>query len=111
MFPLSLPAEIGCPLLTAAQHVSKLAPWEFMSDLELLGLRDDATGELYVASILGTLGTMFAVVGYRNENGLRSIQNIVASREMGPQALEEMDCLKVEWCRKGELQKNDLETP
>jgi hypothetical protein len=83
-----------------------------MSDLEIIGMRDDATGELYIASILGTLGTMFAVVIYRNDAGLRWIHEMVSSRtQPDPQSLlEGMDCLKVEWCRKGELLKSDLQT-
>src|SRR5436190_1548345 len=111
LFPPSLRPEISQPLLAACDLIASIAPWEFMSDLEIIGMRDEATGELYVASILGTLGTMFAVVIYRHDAGHRWIRNIIASREApGPETLEDMDCLKVEWCRKNELQKSDLDT-
>jgi hypothetical protein len=82
-----------------------------MSDLELIGMRDDARN-LYVASVLGCLGTLFAVVIYRNAAGLRGIHEIATTREPADaqQMFESMDYLKVEWCRKGELQKSDLRT-
>ncbi|HEY5914716.1 MAG TPA: hypothetical protein VJA21_29345 [Verrucomicrobiae bacterium] len=112
LFPASLSPEVSRPLLAEAERIARVAPWEFMSDLELLGMRDEATGRLHVASILGTLGTMFAVVIYRNDAGLRWIHDMATNRRVpDPDAgLEDMDCLKIEWCRKKELQKSDLNT-
>lgn len=83
-----------------------------MSDLELVGMRDDATGKLHIASVLGTLGTVFAVVIYRNDPGLRCVYEIVSTRSQ-PESrdmFEGLDYLKIEWCRKGELRKPDLQT-
>ena len=57
LFPPFLSHDVARSLLAAAERIAVAAPWEFMSDLEIIGLRDDATGELYIASILGTLGT------------------------------------------------------
>jgi len=83
-----------------------------MSDLELLGMREEGTGGLHVASILGTLGTMFAVICYRNDTGLRWIHRAVSTRTPieGPKGMEEMDFLKVDFCLKGELQPPDRQT-
>jgi hypothetical protein len=110
--PAGLPAEIGRPLIEAAQSVEAVAPWEFMSDLEVIGLREESTGELHLASILGGMGTLFAVVIYRHDAGLRWIHNVLMDRTApDPSAgLEDMDFLKVEWTTKRELQKPDLVT-
>ena len=65
-----------------------------------------------MASILGTLGTMFAVICYRNDTGLRWIHRAVSTRTPieGPKGMEEMDFLKVDFCLKGELQPPDRQT-
>jgi hypothetical protein len=99
-------------MLAVAERIFEIAPWEFMSDLELLGLRDDTSGKLHAGSILGTLGTMFAVMLYRNDAGLRSIHDLVSSRVVpeSDDSLEGLDYLKIEWCHKGELQKHDRAT-
>ena len=112
LFPPSLKSEIAQPLTAVAERICQAAPWKYMSDLELIGMRDDASGNLFVASILGTLGTMFAVVVYRNGPGLRSIHELATTRRAldNDLALETMDCLKVEWCLKKDLHKGDLET-
>jgi hypothetical protein len=84
-----------------------------MSDLHLIGLRDETSGELQVASILGALKQVFAVLIYRNEVGLRWIHKMSTIGRATPdhdEGLETMDYLKVEWVRKGELRKTDRET-
>ena len=55
---------------------------------------------------------MFAVVIYRNDSGLRCVHELASTRaQPEPQTMfEGMDYLKVEWCRKSELQKPDLKT-
>ncbi len=55
---------------------------------------------------------MFAVVIYRNDDGLRGNHEIATNHfEADPQTLFEcMDYLKVEWCPKKELRKPDLQT-
>jgi hypothetical protein len=108
--PPALPKDVVQRLLEAAARVGAYKPWEFMSDLELIGLREEATGELHVASVLGTLGTMFAVVIYRHDTGLRWIKNIAVTRAIpdSDEGLENLDHLKVEWTVKRELKEPDL---
>ncbi len=111
-WPAGLSPQIATPLVQAAGRVAALKPWEYMSDLYLIGLRDDNTRELQVASVLGTLREVFAVVIYRNAAGLRWIHAMAT--EHGPcdpdAQLEALDFLKVEWTGKRELKKTDSET-
>lgn len=53
IFPAPLTPDIARPLLAAAERIDCLEPWTFTSDLELIGMREEATGKLHVASILG----------------------------------------------------------
>ncbi len=111
--PPGLPAEVARPLLAVAERIRPLAPWKRMLDSHLIGLRDDASGELQIASVLGTLGTMFAIIIYRHEGGLRWIHQMATAgeAEIDPDiSVVGLDYLKVEWIRKGELTKPDLET-
>jgi hypothetical protein len=112
LFPPPLSAEVSQPLLSVADAIARIAPWKFMSDLELMGLRDEKTGELFIATILGTLGTMFAVVIYRNDEGLRLMHQMATERGApdSEECMELTDCLKVEWCPRKELHKSDLKT-
>jgi len=79
ILPRGLAAEIGRPLVNLAQRVAWLEPWESMSDLHLIGLRDEATSELQVASILGSLRQVFAVLIYRCDAGLRWIYHLATT--------------------------------
>lgn len=112
VMPPGLPAEVARPLVQAAERVADLKPWEFMSDLHLIGVRDETTGELLVASVLGALREVFAVVFYRGEVGKRWILKMATEPiDSDPEGiLEAMDFLKVEWTTKKELQPPDRET-
>ncbi|HYG35306.1 MAG TPA: hypothetical protein VEC99_11005, partial [Clostridia bacterium] len=113
LLPPGLPAEIGRPLLATAERIAQLKPWETMSDLHLIGLRVEGTGELQVASILGALRQVFAIVIYRHDAGLRWIHEIATTGQPPSErdsTLESLDYLKIEWAPKRELRKPDLDT-
>jgi hypothetical protein len=110
--PPGLPAELARPLVAASARVAELKPWEFMSDLHLVGVRDATTGELHVASVMGALRQVFGVIFYRRVLGLRYIHKM-ATEPSGPDpeaAIEALDYLQVEWTSKRELRRTDQET-
>jgi len=76
-----------------------------MCDTDLVGVRDERTGELRVVSVLGALKKVFAVVLYRGAAGLSWLHD-VATTDGEPSyqsAFESMDCIRVDWMTKGEL--------
>ena len=96
-------------MLQAAADFAALKPWEFMHESDLVGLIDPATGETRIGSVLGGAGEIFAAVFYRR-GGLRWILQMV-SEEPDPESLnavEGMDCLKLEFVPKKELHKEDV---
>ncbi len=110
--PPGLPPELARPLVAATQRVAELKPWEFMADLHLIGVRDEVTGELHVASVLGALREVFGVIFYRGAVGLRYIHKM-ALEPVGPDpevVIEALDYLQVEWTSKKELRRTDQET-
>ncbi len=110
--PPGLPADIARPLAAACARVAELKPWEFMSDLHAVGVRDGPTGALHVASVLGTLRQVFGIIFYRGPLGLAYIHKMVT--EPGtpdPEVvIEALDYMQVEWTTKSELRRTDRET-
>ena len=99
-------------LLGAAEAFGALAPWTWMHDSQLLGLRDPITGDKLLCSILGRLRTLFALLVFRRETGCRWIFDTVLSDEEAvglgdPDSGMEQDCVKVEFTAKSELTKED----
>lgn len=109
--PPRVSAETAQALVAAAHQVFQLTPWKFMDDRHLVGLRDDVTGELRVASVMGSLGEVFGVAINRGPSGLGWIHKL-ATRQDDPEDtaayLESLDALKAEWVRKPEMEAPDL---
>ncbi|HEX5218367.1 MAG TPA: hypothetical protein VFZ59_02270 [Verrucomicrobiae bacterium] len=99
-------------LVAAADKFSRLAPWEWMHDSHVIGLRHPVTKEVLLGSILGQLKQVFALLLYRNDAGRRWILNMILDDgEPGgfecEEAAFEQDLIKVEFVLKRELVKED----
>ncbi len=99
-------------LLAAADDFNRLAPWEWMHDSHIVGLRHPVTKEVLLGSILGRLRTVFALLVYRNDAGRRWLLNTILN-DGDPGGLEredtafEQDLVKAEFVLKRELVKED----
>ena len=99
-------------LLAAADDFNRLAPWEWMHDSHVIGLRHPVTKEVLLGSILGRLRQVFALLVYRNDAGRRWILNTILN-DGEPSGFEdedtafEQDAVKVEFVLKRELVKED----
>ncbi len=99
-------------LLKAADEFARLAPWTWMHDSELTGLRDPGTRDKLLCSILGRLGEVFGLLVFRRPTGRRWILNTILDAESGTEPVDrdgafDQDCLKVEFVRKSELDDQD----
>lgn len=99
-------------LLLAADDFHRLAPWEWMYDSHVIGLRHPVTKDVLLGSILGRLRSVFALLVYRNDAGRRWLLNTILN-DGEPGGLEredtsyDQDLVKVEFTRKRELWKED----
>jgi hypothetical protein len=99
-------------LLAAADDFQRLAPWEWMHDSHVIGLRHPVTQEVLLASILGRLRTVFALLVYRRAAGHRWLLSTILN-DGDPGGLEredtafDQDLVKVEFTPKRELWKED----
>jgi len=111
LHPNALPKSIGLPLLEVTDRLAQLKPWEFFSDVDLIGVRDETTGDLRVACILGGLEEVFGVLIHRHDAGLRHLYDTVNQTTFAfEEELEDIDYLKVEWTNKQGLGPADQET-
>ena len=60
-------AETWRALVATADEFNRLAPWEWMHDSHVIGLRHPVTQEVLLGSILGRLRQVFALLVYRND--------------------------------------------
>ena len=97
-------------LLAATTEFAAAIPWELMADCDLVGLTDSKTEEIRLASVLGNGGEVFGAAFYRRPAGLHWILNAVDKLESWADldAMEGMDCLKVELISKRFMLKEDL---
>lgn len=95
--PPDLPPEYAEPLTQQAYEIWQVAPWDWLSDHQILSLTLDQwdIGTLYV-SVLGMLGEEYGILMYRSLDSLKRFrQEALAdtSLEQLEQAFLEQDCL------------------
>jgi hypothetical protein len=105
-------AETWKALLAAADGVNRLAPWEWMHDSHIIGLRHPVTKEVLFISILGRMRTVFGLLVYRRAAGHRWLLNTIlndgdSSGLEREESAHEQDAIKVEFTPKRELWKED----
>ena len=61
-------------LYQAAIRIKEMAPWEWMSEMDIFGVRNPETDETGYVSIMGALGEHYAVVGPEAMTGESSAQ-------------------------------------
>jgi hypothetical protein len=107
--PPPVALETWRSLLAAAADFAALEPWKFTYDSDAVGLIDPVTGETRIATVLGNAGEVFAAVFYRRA-GLRWILAMLGDTP-DPENFNNadgIDCLKLEFVPKRELEKEDL---
>lgn len=70
-------------LHAVAEQVKKLAPWEFMYEDDVFGVRDPETREIGFISVMGAGGEHFAVAVYPGAHALYDFLELHESHESG----------------------------
>ena len=95
-------------LYQATIRVKEIAPWDWMTETDIFGVRDPETGEIGFVSIMGMLGEHLAVAIYLGAEGLYSFwgfQQIADSAP--PEALLGIPHLQASFEDRGELSAKD----
>lgn len=96
-------------LYSAAQRVQDLKPWETLDDLDLVVVRDPATGETGHGVFMGSGGTLFGFCVYRGTSGFRVYQGLADGKidGMSDDYFAILDCLNLEFNSRSELLPED----
>ena len=95
-------------LYEAAVGVKELAPWEWMTETDVFGVRDPETGEIGFVSVMGMLGEHYAVSLYPNPEALYAFWALEErGPEINPDALLEIPQLQVSFEDRDELENRD----
>jgi hypothetical protein len=94
-------------LYKAAIRFRDLACWDWMTDLDLYGIRNPINNDVGYCCVLGYLGEVFGLVVYLGTEGLNCYLNIQKSGEPDDLILSQ-DCLIVSYENRNYLSKEDL---
>lgn len=97
-------------LYAAAESFRKLAPWEWMEDGRIFGVKNPETGVVDYCSILGGLGEVFALVVYEGLEGLQGYLKMLSGdfAENGAAAIDYQRALMASFEDRRELAPEDL---
>ncbi|MBC7340396.1 MAG: hypothetical protein H5U04_11190 [Firmicutes bacterium] len=94
-------------LLRAAEEFRLLAPWGWMDDSHVFGVRNPWTGEVGWCVVMGAAGLVRGLAVYRGEQGYGCYTLTVAERVDGADVLAYLDGLLLEFCDREELTELD----
>ncbi len=78
-------------LFAAAKAFKAAAPWEWMQEEAIFGVRDPESGELGFCSITGSLGEHLALIVYQGERGLGNYCTLLATMQTAASYLQDQE--------------------
>lgn len=76
--PPPVKPETWTALMQATSEFCAMQPWRHMWDCDMLGIEDEATGNVRLACVLGRNRECFGLVVYRGVEGVRSVLQMAA---------------------------------
>lgn len=97
-------------LYGAALEFNELAPWNWMDDSDIFGVKDSVSGEIGYCCIMGAAGEHYALGLYLGSEGLDGLSKILSGEfsEFKDEALYIQKCLMASFEDRKYLQKQDL---
>ncbi len=98
-------------LYDAAIEFKNTAPWDWMHDSDLFGVKDPVSGETGYCCIMGAAGEHYALGLYLGSEGLDGLLRILSGEfsELKDEALYIQKCLMASFEDRKYLQKHDLQ--
>jgi hypothetical protein len=95
-------------LYQAARDFKEVAPWRWMADTDLFGVRDPEGQTVAYCSVLGQMGEVFGLVAYLDTEGLISFCRVAeADEEERFEAYARQNCLAAFFGSRSELTDRD----
>ncbi|MCD4809433.1 MAG: hypothetical protein K8R17_05995, partial [Methanosarcinales archaeon] len=98
-------------LYEAALEFKELAPWNWMHETDIFGVKDPVSGEIGYCCIRGGAGEHYALGLYLGSEGLYGLSRILSGEfsEFKDEALFIQNCLMASFEDRKSLQKQDLQ--
>src|SRR5665648_220396 len=98
-------------LYEAAHEFKELAPWNWMHDTDIFGVKDPVSGEIGYCCIMGAEGKFYALGLYLGSKGLCGLSDILSgdTSEFNDEAMFIQNCLMASFENRKNLQKQDLQ--
>ncbi len=97
-------------LYAAAAAFKDMAPWDWMWDSDVAGVKDPESGEIGYCAVMGRLGEHFALAVYLGDDGLAGLWQMRLNPSENPLAtLALQRCLMASFEDRAILQKRDLD--
>jgi hypothetical protein len=94
-------------LFDAMIKIKELAPWAWMREARVFGVKNPATGELGFVSVMGMLGEHFAIAVYRGARGLYNLYALEEEQPDSPQIYLETGQLQASFENRQDLRPED----
>ncbi len=95
-------------LYEATIQIKEIAPWEWMSEMDVFGVRDPETGDLGFVSVMGALGEHFSIAVYLGPKGVYGFWDLEDTGPNDvPERLLEIPQLQASFENRNELHKKD----
>src|SRR5665648_400943 len=98
-------------LYEAALEFKELAPWNWMHDTDIFGVKDPVSGEIGYCCIMGAEGKYYALGLYLGSKGLYGLSDILSGdfSESNDDTMFIQNCLMASFEDRKNLQKQDLQ--
>jgi len=96
-------------LYAAAAAFKEAAPWEWMVEDDLFGVRNPENGQIGYGSIMGILGEHFALAVYPGSEGLEGFWHMHRDQGATPEILMEVPQLQASWEDREQFHQKDRE--
>ena len=98
-------------LYETALEFKELAPWNWMYDTDIFGVKDPVSGEIGYCCIMGAIGEYYALALYSGSEGLHGLSSILSGEfsEFKDEALYIQNCLMASFEDRKHLHKQDLQ--
>lgn len=102
------PAEAWLALYAAARRYRDAAPWSWLSDGEIVGVRDPLTGETAWCAALGAAGEIFGLLAHRGAEGFHVHERMQAGTLDPDEALFAQKALLIDFTDRADLDRREL---
>lgn len=98
-------------LYETALEFKELAPWNWMYDTDIFGVKDPVSGKIGYCCIMGAVGEYYSLGLYSGSEGLHGLSSILSGEfsEFKDEALYIQNCLMASFEDRKYLQKQDLQ--